>query len=91
MPPLAIPEIPAGTVEPPEDARLAHRNVHFVEDNRAVEYATGFLDRRKLLAGNVIDGPAILEQSDTTTILPPGWHATVDAWGNLLLAEDGDA
>ena len=30
-------------------------------------------------------GPAIVEQYDTTTWIPPGWSATVDGAGNLLL------
>ena len=32
-----------------------------------------------------IDGPAILEQADTTVWLEPGFHAEVDAHGNLLV------
>ena len=32
-----------------------------------------------------IEGPAILEQADTTVWLEPGFHAQVDAHGNLLV------
>jgi len=32
-----------------------------------------------------IEGPAILEQADTTVWLEPGFHAEVDAHGNLLV------
>jgi len=32
-----------------------------------------------------VDGPALIVQSDTTTVLPPRWRATVDVHGNLLL------
>ena len=31
------------------------------------------------------DGPAILEQADTTVWLEPGFHAEVDSFGNLLV------
>ena len=27
----------------------------------------------------MITGPAIVEQMDTTTVVPPGYHATVDS------------
>lgn len=36
-------------------------------------------------AGAHITGPAIVEQLDTTTVLLPGWSATVDDIGSLLL------
>ncbi len=35
--------------------------------------------------GRRIAGPAIVEQPDTTTIIPNGWLAAVDALGNLVL------
>ena len=35
-----------------------------------------------------IDGPAILEQPDTTVWLEPGFSATVDPLGNLLVRAD---
>jgi N-methylhydantoinase A len=42
-------------------------------------------DRAALGAGDTIDGPAIIEQDDSTTILLPGWTARVDVVGNLHL------
>ena len=44
------------------------------------------LDRAKLFRGNVIDGPAIIEEHDASTLVHPGWTATVDVHGNLVLA-----
>ncbi len=43
-------------------------------------------DRHTLPAGYTLNGPAILTQPDATTWLARGWRATVDAFGNLLLA-----
>jgi N-methylhydantoinase A len=43
------------------------------------------LDRGKLLRGNVIDGPAIIEEHDASTLVHPGWTAAVDEHGNLVL------
>jgi N-methylhydantoinase A len=47
--------------------------------------ATQVLDRGKLLAGNVIAGPAIIEEPDASTLVHPGWTATVDDRANLVL------
>jgi N-methylhydantoinase A len=41
--------------------------------------------RRDLRAGQHLDGPAIVEQEDTTTLVPAGLRATVDAVGNLVI------
>ena len=42
-------------------------------------------DRESLPVGDTITGPAIITESTGTTILEPGWSATVDAYGNLIL------
>lgn len=47
--------------------------------------------RLDLPAGARVDGPAILEQPDTTVWLEPGFHATVDALGNLVIAASAAA
>ena len=39
---------------------------------------------REGLTGAVIDGPAVIEQFDSTTVLPPGWHARLDNFGNIV-------
>ena len=46
-------------------------------------------DRAALKAGDTLNGPAIIEQDDTTTLLLPGWHGRVDALGNLMLERTG--
>jgi N-methylhydantoinase A len=43
-------------------------------------------DRAALRAGDEIPGPAILEQMDTTTLLPPGSRTRADAGGSLILS-----
>ena len=41
--------------------------------------------REGLAMGRRIDGPAIVEQPDTTVLLPGGWHGAVSAGGVLVL------
>lgn len=41
--------------------------------------------REGLKPGNIIEGPAIVEQMDTTTVILPDMQATVDGYLNLIL------
>jgi N-methylhydantoinase A len=66
----------AGSVEPLGTQRVFHDG----KWHDALRYA-----RLELPVGTRIDGPAILEQADTTVWLEPGFHAEVDAHGNLLV------
>ncbi len=50
----------------------------------------GFVDARvyersRIAPGTRFEGPAIVEQADTTTVVEPGWQAEVDARGSLIL------
>lgn len=40
--------------------------------------------RTALVAGSAFSGPAIVEQYDTTTLVPHGFAVTVDSFGNLI-------
>ena len=42
-------------------------------------------DRRKLEAGNQIEGPAIVVEMDATTLILPDHHGLVDDVGNILI------
>ena len=42
-------------------------------------------ERDRLDPGAVLAGPAIVEQFDATTVVPPGWHALVNRYSNLIL------
>ena len=42
-------------------------------------------DRSALLAGNVVRGPAIVVEMDSTTLVLPGHAATVHESGSLLI------
>jgi N-methylhydantoinase A len=54
------------------------------------EHSGGFVEARvyersRIEAGFRFVGPAIVEQSDTTSVIEPGWQAEVDHRGNLIL------
>ncbi len=42
-------------------------------------------ERERLPARAAFDGPAIIEQTDTTTVIPPDARVEVDEWGNLVI------
>jgi N-methylhydantoinase A len=66
-------------------ARIGARRVYF---GGAIGFAEcPLFDRDLLRPGNVITGPAIVEQMDSTTLLPPRMTATVDAFANILLED----
>ncbi len=66
--------------EPRPATASARRPVHF---GGWIE--TPIYDRALLRPGHAFDGPAILEQADTTTVIEPGMTARVDAYGNVLV------
>jgi N-methylhydantoinase A len=45
-------------------------------------------DRASLAEGVVVEGPARIDQSDTTTLIAPGWTAKVDGRGNLAVTHE---
>jgi len=42
-------------------------------------------DRSKLAAEATVDGPAILEQAESTTVVPPGWRGRIRNDGALVM------
>ncbi len=48
-------------------------------------HSAALYDRAALLAGQVIEGPAVIQQDDCTTCILGGFKAEVDAYGNILL------
>lgn len=88
--------IAVGTVEKPKlkekplhreklakEAVTSKRKVFFEQNNDHLE--TLIFRRERLTAGNAIDGPAVIEQYDATTVVYPDWVASVDGFGNIVL------
>ena len=48
---------------------------------------TPIYDRNALRPGNAVEGPAIAQQDDTTTVIEPGYKGAVDRFGNILIEE----
>ncbi len=80
-PPLE--KITRGSKVPPAGAARGKRSVYFPELGKAV--ATPTFARDDLRAGNRIDGPALIEEYASTTVLLPGDKLKVDEFGNLVI------
>ncbi len=84
--PRSKPELPTYAQKgktPSKEALKGQRPAYWEEygdfrDTRI--YAQEFLE-----SGNIIEGPAIVEAEDTTTVLPPGVRLTVDSYHNLIM------
>ena len=59
------------------------RRAYFPEAHGYVD--TPVYDRYALAAGARLAGPAIVEERESTTVLPPGASASVDEYANLLV------
>lgn len=78
-PAVELPRIPTGgRIEP-----ITQRNV-YIDGAHGMQPCLCY--RRETLPCNAtITGPAIVEEADSTTWLPPGAEATVDVYGNLII------
>ena len=80
-PPLE--KITRGGKVPLVGAGRGKRSVYFAELGKAV--ATRTFARDELRAGNRIEGPALIEEYASTTVLLPGDKLKVDEFGNLVI------
>lgn len=65
----------------PQPAWYKRTRVSFPEGT----LATDFYIRERLRPGNRLRGPAVIAEYSATTVVPPGWHARMGAYENLLL------
>ncbi len=68
---------------------IGHRSVHFEEGDAHAE--TPVYERSDIPAGTSLAGPAIIEQLDSTVVIPPGVGAEIDDWLNIRMTISGEA
>jgi N-methylhydantoinase A len=80
-------ELPLHSLEMrPRTEAIPHTLVPAVTANETgAPIPTALYQREDLLPGDAIAGPAIVAQLDATTVIPPGWRASVDGYLNLVL------
>jgi N-methylhydantoinase A len=72
--------IPSGTADP-KGAQVGEQKVYM--DSRS--YTAPVYDRSKLQAGNRIEGPAIVIEMDSTSVILPAHRGEIDTLGNILI------
>jgi N-methylhydantoinase A len=77
--PQVAPE-PAGAADP-SPARMGEAEVVF----RDGPLASPQYQRERLRSGNRVQGPALVVQMDSTSVVPPCWGGSADPYGNLVL------
>ena len=81
-------EVMAGLVAPDAAALRTHKPVYF---RSAGDYVSTPVYKRALLkSGNVITGPALVEEHASTTVVQPGDAFVVDPFGNLQISIGSD-
>jgi N-methylhydantoinase A len=63
--------------EDPSAARTIVDEVYFGTSASPTVHETPRYDRSELRAGNVVPGPAIIDEADSTVVVNPGWTAEV--------------
>ncbi|MBD0416842.1 hydantoinase/oxoprolinase family protein [Oryzicola mucosus] len=71
---------PAGQPGSAEGEPKRHRPVHAWQDDEMVPV----YDRQALAVGQIVNGPLIIEERETTTAIPPNWVATIDHLGCIV-------
>jgi N-methylhydantoinase A len=72
---------------PPRPAGKARKGEREVWFDAARPVVAALYERDRLDPGAMLTGPAIVEQFDATTAVPPGWRACVDGFRNLVLSQ----
>jgi N-methylhydantoinase A len=78
-----LPTIKRGSENPPDFARKPTREVYLNGSFRKSK----IYDRPRLLSHNVIYGPAVIEETVSTTLLLDGQVLRVDDYGHLVITE----
>jgi N-methylhydantoinase A len=71
----------------PRAAHAGYKQIYFADagsPHAARPIHAALYERAQLAPGNIIVGPAVVFQFDTTSVIPPSWSASVDGWGNLV-------
>jgi N-methylhydantoinase A len=81
----AAPRYPSGGIDPAHALDHERRMVFPGADGKAASMNAPVYDGMKLLAGNRVVGPAVIEEETTSIVVEPGWHAELHPSGTYIL------
>jgi N-methylhydantoinase A len=79
MPQIRLPELGEDSAADPLDQRRICYQANYI--------TAPVFRRRELARSQIVPGPAIIEQEDSTTWILPGWVGVVDRMGNLIISQ----
>ena len=82
-----ISSLSLGTAQPPSSDNLDKNPSAALKGERELvrgseSVLTDVYDWDKLRIGNTVSGPAVVEGTDTTYLVPRGWEMVLDSYGN---------
>jgi N-methylhydantoinase A len=83
VPKIQPPEVKGGASL--DEAMVREADLLYRTNGKLEPHKTSFYLRNKLPVGAKFDGPAVVLQKDSTTLLPPGSSAVVEANGNMMV------
>jgi N-methylhydantoinase A/oxoprolinase/acetone carboxylase beta subunit len=83
--PLTLPELEVSGTEPSAAALRGEGDAWFRVDGELRQLKCRHYDRAGLRPGNLLRGPAIVNQFDSTIVIPHGMQAEVDRRGHIII------
>ncbi|KAK3083578.1 hypothetical protein LTR53_020159, partial [Teratosphaeriaceae sp. CCFEE 6253] len=83
-PDLDIPQIPVADGESPPDSAIIGKKTVVVQGK---EHEATYWDRAGITkAGYKVQGPCVVTEMDSNTLIQPGFEAVIDAVGNICIS-----
>lgn len=86
---VPVPKLEIAERLPDAVAEVAPIGTRSISDGRGNQVPAQIWRRADLPPKKALPGPVIVEQLDSTTVVPPGWMVRCDAYGNLDLTREG--
>ncbi|MCG3219879.1 MAG: hydantoinase/oxoprolinase family protein [Candidatus Heimdallarchaeota archaeon] len=83
VPRIELTKLQSGSRNPSEEAHKKNRKINF--EGEWIE--TPVFEKSFLLNGNVLEGPCIIDQLDTTTVIPPNVIGKINELGYITMEE----
>jgi len=85
--------IAMGQIEKSGSIKSAGEDTEIIDSKREVifnqkPHQTNVLNRQKIETNKKFDGPAIIEESTATTIIPPNYNIVKDDFGNIIITKE---
>jgi len=69
-----------------EDINIENTKRKIIFNQKA--YQTDVLSRQKIKTNNKFKGPAVIEESTATTVVPPNYNIVKDDFGNIIISKE---